>query len=143
MKSCPIFNVRLLPRNLVLPLIIVVGGQLTLAPKTGLAFHGATLAAWHNTWHGPNAFETPLRPYFIPRLPGHCDRAAFAESSEYVNSNGDTVPAEDRVDYPAPCPAADPLSVCTSCLNVRSERLGQIPNDLDSATTMSVGAPGR
>jgi hypothetical protein len=114
-----------------------------LTPKTGLAFHGATFAAWHSTWHGPNALEAPLRQYFIPRLPGHCDRPAYAENFEYVDSNGELVPLQDRVNYPAPCSTNNGVSVCTTCLTVRSDRLGQIPNDLESETTMAVGAPGR
>jgi hypothetical protein len=138
MKPRPIVHFGLLPLVLV-PLC----GLVVLTPKTGLAFHGATLAAWHRTWHGPNALETPLREYFIPRLPGHCDRAAYAETLEYVDSNGDVVPVHGKVDYPAPCPSANPVSVGTTCLTVRSERLGQIPNDLDSETTMAVGTPGR
>jgi hypothetical protein len=138
MKPRPLVHVRLLPL-----ILVQVCSLVALTPNTGLAFHGATFAAWHNTWHGPNALETPLRQYFIPRLPGHCDRAAYAENFEYVDSNGDVDPVQDRVDYPAPCSMDNRVAVGTACLTVRSDRLGQIPNDLESATTMAVGATGR
>src|SRR5262245_19823278 len=39
---------------------------------------GQTWSAWSATWHAYNALDMPLRPYYLPRMPGRCDREAFA-----------------------------------------------------------------
>jgi hypothetical protein len=124
-------------------LIVPIGAFVVAAPKTGLACDWATFAAWSSTWHGPNALETPLRQYSIPRYPGQCDRAAYTGGYEYIDSNGNAIIVQESVNHPAPCPTPDPVAACTGCLPVRSERLGQIPNDLESETSIVANGPGR
>ena len=138
MMPRPIVNVRLLPLLLV-PLSALVAAT----PRTGLAYDWATRAAWHRTWHAPDALNTPLRQYFIPRWPGRCDRAAYADGYEYVDSIDHPAHVQSGVYFMAPCQASAPPPACTACLGVRSERLGQIPNDLDADTAVAGGAPGR
>jgi hypothetical protein len=123
-------------------LLVLVCITFAAAPKSGQAFDGATLAAWHSTWHAPNALETPLRPYFIPRFPGRCDREAYSGEYEYVAFTNNAAVNEQLVDYSLPCETRD-LPACPSCLSVRSERLGQIPNDLEVGGPVELAAPGR
>jgi hypothetical protein len=74
-------------------------------------FDGTTRAAWYQTWHGPNALATPLRPYYIPRDWNWC-------VAEHYN---DAENCEDGGIYPAAAAAGfEPLEF---------ERLGRIPND--------------
>src|SRR5262245_53236542 len=37
-----------------------------------------TWCAWSETWHAYDGLDMPLRPYYIPRMPGRCDREACA-----------------------------------------------------------------
>lgn len=138
MSPRSIGNVRLIFVSLAL-----IGALVAVTPQTGMAYDRATFAAWHRTWHAPNGLETPLRPYFIPRFPGRCDRAAYDKGYGYVDLNGNATCAQGRVGYAAPCETGDPLPACSACLSVRSERLGQIPNDLESGAAAVVGAAGR
>jgi hypothetical protein len=72
------------------------------------AFDGHTAHAWKRTFYAYNAFEQPLRPYFIPRQPGNCAREECCTDSAGC--------------YPPSAAAGfEPL---------RFERLGHIPNDL-------------
>ena len=84
------------------------------------AYPGETLHAWRRTWHGPNALETPLRGYYVPRLAGRCDRqfCSYFEAS---------FPPQAAVGF-------EPL---------RFERLGQIPNDLDLGGDLPAAVPSR
>jgi hypothetical protein len=134
---------RFVNYRLVSILLIAIGALVAATPRIGCAWHGATMAAWHATWHAPNALDSPLRQYFIPRAPGRCDRDVFAEGFEYEDSSGNTVYVQGTVGYQAPCPTADAPPACTACLAVRSERLGQIPNDLESEMAVAAGASGR
>jgi hypothetical protein len=138
MSSRPIGSVRMISLS-----VALLGALAAVTPRTGMAFDRATFAAWHRTWHAPNGLETPLRPYFIPRFPGRCDRAAYAEGYGCEDLNGNAAYAQGRVGYAAPCETGNPLPPCAACLSVRSERLGQIPNDLEAGAAATVGAPGR
>jgi hypothetical protein len=134
----PIASVRLTSLSLAL-----IGALVAVTPRTGMAFDRATFAAWHRTWHAPDGLETPLRLYFIPRFPGRCDRAVCDDGYEYVEFNGNVSRVQGRFSYAPPCETRDPLPGCAACLSVRSERLGQIPNDLESAAAAVVSGPGR
>jgi hypothetical protein len=74
-------------------------------------FDGTTRAAWYQTWHGPNALATPLRPYYIPRDWKWCD-LEDCDASENC-PNGAAFPAAAAVGF-------EPMEF---------ERLGRIPND--------------
>jgi hypothetical protein len=124
-------------------LVVLVSALVAVAPGTSLAFDGSTFAAWHSTWHGPNALESPLRTYYIPRSPGHCDRPAYSEGFECTEFNDNGPIDQGSIVYGTPCDLSVALSACSACLSVRSERLGQIPNDLEAAASVPVGAPGR
>jgi hypothetical protein len=126
-----------------LSILVLICMIFATTPKSGQAFDGSTWAAWHSTWHAPNALDTRLRPYFIPRLPGHCDRDVYSDEYGYVTCTGNVEVNEQGVAYALPCETRDPLPGCAACLSVRSERLGQIPNDLELAGTGAVAAPGR
>ena len=138
MKPCLLVTVR--SASL---LVVSIGALVAVAPRTSLAFDSVTRAAWHRTWHAPNALETPLRQYFIPRQPGQCDRAAFAEGYEYVDSHGVAQYPQGWDGYLAACESGAPPAACVGCLPVRSERLGQIPNDLEFDAAVGVSSPGR
>jgi hypothetical protein len=125
-----------------LSILVLICQSFVTAPKSGQAFDGATWAAWHSTWHAPNALDTRLRPYFIPRLPGHCDRDAYLGDYGCVTPIENGLVNEQAVAYALPCETRDPLPGCAACLSVRSERLGQIPNDLELGAA-AVVAPAR
>ena len=105
-------------------------------PPVGYAFHGHTMHAWQRTWYGQDPLYTPLRPYFVPRLPGRCDREPYAGSygAEGCNECGN---GGDFRGYVQPAPAAG------IWMPLQSERLGQIPNDMGVGGALPVGAPGR
>jgi len=98
---------------------------------------GATWCAWQRTWYAPHALETPLRDYYIPRLPGRCDRAGYADGGGYAGSCGCVAPivngdgAAEGTNWPG-APKA-----FAACDPVRFERLGQIPNDLELSLSSS------
>jgi hypothetical protein len=112
-------------------LLLLICVVFTAAPQSGQALDGATRAAWHATWHAPNALDTRLRPYFISRLPGHCDRDVYSGDFGCVSVLHEGEVNEEGFAYRPPCETREPLPGCTACLSVRSERLGQIPNDLE------------
>lgn len=128
--------------GMISPLVLLCV-MVACAPKCGLAFDGLTLAVWHSTWHAPNALDTPLRQYFIPRSPGHCDRDVYSDDYDYVTFTNNGAVNEQGVAYHLPCETRDPLPGCASCLSVRSERIGQIPNDLELGGTAAVAGPAR
>jgi hypothetical protein len=112
-------------------------------PKNVQAFDGATWAAWHATWHAPSALDMRLRPYFVPRLPGRCDRDVYSgDSGHDTFSCSETVNNVD-VAYGAPRETGELLPACAACLSVRSERLGQIPNDLELGGAATPVVPAR
>ena len=105
-------------------------------------FDGTTLCAWRRTWHGPNALETPLTGYYIPRLPDPCDCAAYANGcgeaigGYYVMEGG--MACEHG--YAAEC--GGPHAVI-GLEPAGFERLGHIPNDLELAGGLPAGGPAR
>jgi len=130
-------------RTIRLVSLLLICAMLAAAPSCAGAFDSATWSVWHATWHGPNALATPLRGYFIPRLPGRCDRPAYAEACG--NPALDSVSIENGNGLaPAPfCETNNPLPVGAACLSVRFERLGEIPNDLDLGGSVPVSPTGR
>jgi hypothetical protein len=124
-------------------LLLLICITFAAAPKSGQAFYGETWAAWHATWHAPNVLDTRLRPYFIPRLPGHCDRDVYSGDFGCVSVPHEGEINEEGFGYALPCETREPLPGCAPCLSVRSERLGKIPNDLELGGAAAAAAPGR
>jgi hypothetical protein len=99
-----------------------------------------TWCAWSATWHGPYALDTPLRGYYIPRMPGRCDRGvdfAAGEScccGESVLSNPAGQAGQSCGYPPAAGFAFEPVQL---------ERLGQVPNDLEPGGLTSGEPPNR
>ncbi|MEX0612019.1 MAG: hypothetical protein WD738_18190 [Pirellulales bacterium] len=100
-------------------------------------FDGSTWYAWHRTWHGPNALETPLNGYYIPRVPGGC-------VSEDCGDDYGGVDAElDMMRCPTGCGCR--RESCYPGMGLEPaglERLGQIPNDLELSAGMPNAASG-
>jgi hypothetical protein len=113
------------------------------APNTGLAFDSATIYAWKRTWHAQYAPATPLRPYFVPRLPGRCDREVYAAGSDCAGGSlygGTSVP----YNYPTPGPGwMYRPEAGIGFEPVQFQRLGQIPNDLAVGSEPATTAPVR
>jgi hypothetical protein len=114
------------------------------APSLSQAFDSATVCTWKRTWHAQYAPATPLRGYFVPRLPGRCDREANAAEFDCAVGSfygGNAAPYND----PAPGPGWMYRPEAGIGLEpVQFQRLGQIPNDLGVASeTPSAGAPPR
>jgi hypothetical protein len=118
--------------------VLMIGAERTLACCSD------TFWAWHRTWHAPNPLATPLRGYFVPRMPGRCDREAYAGGWDYAGgsvcgapglANGGCTGQDVRGLYP---PEAG-LGLEPATL----ERLGHIPNDFDLGAPLPTGAPGR
>jgi hypothetical protein len=96
---------------------------------------GCTKCAWKRTWHAPNALDTPLRQYYIPRPPACCWSAGWASGCGCGGGNG-----YDSFDYlkcqcqnnnaDRPPIVAD---VDTGFAPVQFQRLGQVRNELDVA----------
>src|SRR5262245_56410818 len=53
---------------------------------------GHTRYMWARTWYGPNALATPLRDYYIPRMPVPCDHISGAEGFSAQNGVPDGPP---------------------------------------------------
>ena len=89
---------------------------------------GCTHAAWHRTWNAPNALATPLRQYYVPRMPscygvdGYSWRYRGGDEQYYMPSCMDC----EKVDGAAAV-AVMPMEG----FSPQSERLGQIRNELD------------
>ena len=124
------------PTSKVRRLCFAIGIVLVTAPAMCHAFHGRTMHAWHRTWYGQDALNTPLRPYFVPRLPGRCDRDPAAGCYE-VTACGECAHGSVRGAFAYPGPVPQVWS------SVPSERLGQIPNDLGVGGVPPAGAAGR
>jgi hypothetical protein len=124
-------------------LIMDIWAAVAAAPGTGQAFDRATISAWQCTWNAPYGLDTPLRGYFMPRLPGRCDRGAYSLGYECGTCDGRGLGSEGGIGYSAACEAGCPLPAGGACLSLRSERLGQIPNDMELGPSVPASAPGR
>ena len=71
------------------------------APSDSRAFDSATICAWKRTWHAQYAPATPLRPYFVPRLPGRCDREVYAAGCDCADGS---LYAESAAPFNCPAP---------------------------------------
>jgi hypothetical protein len=113
------------------------------APNASLACDSHTICAWRRTWHAQYAPATPLRGYFVPRMPGRCDREVFAAGCDYAGGS----PYSDGTapfNYPAPGPGwMYHPEAGIGFEPVQLQRLGQIPNDLGVGTEPPAGAPPR
>jgi hypothetical protein len=92
-----------------------------------------TRCAWKRTWHAPNALDTPLRQYYIPRPPACCwpDGSAYGcgyavegsfDSFDYLKCQCQN----DSANRPLVAPDAS-----TGFSPAGFERLGQVRNELD------------
>jgi hypothetical protein len=85
---------------------------------------GHTRYMWAHTWYGPNALETPLTDYFIPRIPGQCNAHRYAAGPACQNGAPETGPNQyGAYQYPT--------AATTSFEPTQFERLGKIPNELE------------
>jgi hypothetical protein len=115
-----------------------------LTPLSGQAFDSATIRAWHRTWHAPNPFTTPLRGYFIPRIPGRCDREAFADGWGYAAGVGYATPMVNQAGCTGAVPSwAYPPAAGMGFEPVQFERLGTIPNDFGLEGVQPAGVTDR
>jgi hypothetical protein len=115
----------------------------SFATQSSWAFDSATICAWKRTWHAQYAPATPLRPYFVPRMPGRCDREAYAGGWDCA---GDPLSSGHayRYNYPAPGPGwMYPPEAGIGFEPVQFQRLGQIPNDLGVGAADPAGVPTR
>jgi hypothetical protein len=138
------FPVGLLMRLVVLVLPLV----LTLAVPTSVSYgywgYGnccgwqETWSAWSQTWHGPNALETPLRGYFIPRMPGRCDRGYLGDGCVEGVAN-----PSDRRTCEVNHACSYPPQAGVGFEPVEFERLGQVPNDMDPGGLPTAEPPDR
>ena len=122
---------------LILSLFVAFG--LTLSPSHGYWVghqcgngdcygYQQTWFAWSETWHAYNGLDMPLRPYYIPRTPGRCDRnsaANYALGCECgdIATDGAACGSGGGYNYP---PQAG-----VGFEPVQFERIGKIPNDSD------------
>ena len=104
-------------------------------------FDGTTWCDWKRTWHGPNAFERPLTPYYIPRLPDYCDYADCANGCGAVVDGGYVLHGGYDCEYELAADSED----CHAGVVIEGgfERLGQIPHDLELAVGAPAAASGR
>jgi hypothetical protein len=136
MYFAPSFGPRLLP----LALLTI---SCCAAPNIGLAFDSATICAWKRTWHAQYAPATPLRPYFVPRLPGRCDREVYATGAD---CDGGSLYGGAAVTYNYPAPGPGWMYCPEAGIGfepVQFQRLGQIPNDLGVGSEPPAAAPTR
>jgi hypothetical protein len=113
------------------------------APSESRAFDSATICAWKRTWHAQYAPATPLRPYFVPRLPGRCDREVYAAGCDCADGS---LYAESAAPFNCPAPGPGWMYRPEAGIGfepVQFQRLGQIPNDLAVGTEPPAGAPQR
>jgi hypothetical protein len=130
----------------VAPILLILPLSAAAMPARGVACDCCgTLYAWHRTWHGPNALDTPLRGYEIPRMPGRCDQAGYANFGGYTGTCGCAVTSTLTTSggYQAPCWGSCSPHVGIACDPTRFERLGQIPNDIELAVGAPASAPSR
>jgi hypothetical protein len=86
-----------------------------------------TWYAWSETWHAYNALDMPLRPYYIPRTPGRCDRESLANCGGCACG----AVAADGTICGAGCGYGYPPQAGVGMEPVQFERIGKIPNDSD------------
>lgn len=114
-----------------LALSVIVVFAVLATPSHGYWGYGGccgcqeTWCAWSATWHATNDLDTPLRPYYIPRDPGCCNREANAM---YGGGCGCGAYAASGTIDGAVCGNGYPG---VGLEPVRFERLGQVPNDMD------------
>ena len=106
---------------------------------------GCTHAAWHRTWNGPYAPGTPLRQYYVPRMPscwgvdGYRWQYRGGDEQYYAPRCMDC----EKMDGANAIAAAIPMEG----FSPHAERLGQIRNELDVvgavATPARAAAPTR
>jgi hypothetical protein len=80
---------------------------------------------WARTWYGPNALDTPLRDYYVPRTPVDIDCANYAGGLGSQNGGPEGAPNQYGA-RPYPATAAYGFEP------TQFERLGKIPNELDA-----------
>ena len=117
--------------------------SIVAAPNDSLAFDSATICAWKRTWHAQYAPATPLRGYFVPRMPGRCDREIYTSGCDCA---GGSLDSESAVPFNCPAPGPGWMYRPEAGIGfepVQFQRLGQIPNDLGVGSEPPAGAPQR
>jgi hypothetical protein len=134
---------RLIPASRLKRIALVLLASSCLAtPNYCLAFDSATIYAWKRTWHAQYAPATPLRPYFVPRLPGRCDREDYAAGCN--SADGSLYRVSPPFNCPAPGPGwMYPPEAGIGFEPVQFQRLGQVPNDLAVGAEAAAAAPAR
>jgi hypothetical protein len=101
-----------------------------VVPTICLACDSATICSWKRTWNAPYPLRTPLRGYFVPRLPGQCDYEDCAGTWGCAASASCDTPARIQAGGMIPHWMYPPESGI-GFDPVQFERLGQIPNDFE------------
>ena len=138
MSIAPFSDAKLVPLAL-----LALSAAVAVAPSGSLACDSAMICAWQRTWHGPYAPATPLRGYFVPRMPGRCDREVYSTGCDCA---GDSLGSESAVRFNCPAPGPGwmyPPEAGIGFEPVQFQRLGQIPNDLGIGAAPPAGAPRR
>lgn len=127
-------------------------------------FDGSMICAWKRTWHGPNALATPLRSYYMPRVPSYCCGHSDGIPGPVIYGSGYVAYADgcdrgmDGCGYAISDSFAAPAGAYCQCQNgsvssayppeaavgfqpVQFERLGRIANELDIPA--APGTPAR
>ena len=127
-------------------------------------FDGSTICAWRRTWHGPNALATPLRSYYMPRVPSYCcghsdgipgpvvygsgciayangcngcvDGCGCSVGESFAMPGGASCQCQN-----GPVSSAYPPEAAIGFQPTQFERLGRIANELDPPA--AAGTPGR
>ena len=122
-------------------LALMLASMSVVVPPSSHACDPEMIWAWKRTWHAPNALATPLRGYFIPRFPGRCDRAAYADGWSCANNLGCADPGMVHTDGMSQTPRWDYAPRAGIGFEpVQFERLGQIPNDFGLEGVQPAGA---
>ncbi len=127
-------------------------------------FDGSMICAWKRTWHGPNALATPLRSYYMPRVPSYCcghsdgipgpvvygsgciayangcngcvDGCGCSVGESFAMPGGASCQCQN-----GPVSSAYPPEAAIGFQPTQFERLGRIANELDPPA--AAGTPGR
>ena len=131
------FDCRLRTKLQSLAMLVLV---CSFATRSSWAGGSSTIRAWKRTWHGQYGPAAPLRPYFLPRLPGRCDREVYSAGSDCAVGSFD---GQFRTPYN--CPSAGPgwmypPEAGIGFEPVQFERLGQIYSDLGVGPAAPAGA---
>jgi len=104
-------------------------------------FDGSTMCAWKRTFHGPNALATPLRGYYIPRVPscGGCEGYAV-ECGYVVGESAGVCDYGCNQEKMASTESVFPPEA--GFAPAQFERLGQLRNELDVASPIATPANG-